>query len=340
MNNFNFLSEWDSAPKPPVKVSSRGFRLAIEESMIGSYTRETLEAVLHEELRLPWPKKDYHPNDSNFSKRDVIKGYTSGWELPQLVALARRVVAELDVEEVLRADVIALLNEYDRGGGVGAPTKNLIFAANGPKPDLVIRDAVSNDIEIVRNGEFCLIYDQPVPADGLKFRQLIQWWRKREGLPDSVLERDAGINLHQRLRASIGGNPVELCVFDAYASRYNGDNFDVPVLIPQVYLHFDPSTQLARRAAGQNGSPLARQRMDFLILFSDRHRVVIEVDGKQHYANGEIASPTLYSDMVAEDRRLKLTGYEVYRFGGAELMKPNAPQLLTEFFDQLSERML
>lgn len=63
---------------------------------------------------------------------------------------------------------------------------------------------------------------------------------------------------------------------------------------------------------------LARQRMDFLLLFSDRQRMVSEVDGKQHYAHGDQASPVLYSEMVAEDR-LRLAGYEVYRFGGYEL---------------------
>lgn len=64
-----------------------------------------------------------------------------------------------------------------------------------------------------------------------------------------------------------------------------------------------------------------------------------EVDGKQHYANGDTASPTLYSQMVAEDRRLRLAGYEVYRFGGAELMRDDASTMLVEFFDQLAERM-
>jgi very-short-patch-repair endonuclease len=67
--------------------------------------------------------------------------------------------------------------------------------------------------------------------------------------------------------------------------------------------------------------------------------VVLEVDGKQHYANGDTASPTLYSEMVAEDRRLRLSGYEVYRFGGAELMKKGADTMVAEFFDQLAERM-
>jgi hypothetical protein len=68
-------------------------------------------------------------------------------------------VTELEVTDMLLADVTALLAEYDRGGGVGTPAKNLIFAANGPKPGLVLRDALNNDIEIVRNGEYCLVYD-------------------------------------------------------------------------------------------------------------------------------------------------------------------------------------
>ena len=151
--------------------------------------------------------------------------------------------------------------------------------------------------------------------------------------------REVGLDLHGRLRASLGDNPVECRVFDVYATRYKGSQFDVSALIPQVYLHFDPATALARRTVGQNGSPLARQRMDFLILFSDRHRVVLEVDGKQHYATGDIASPALYSEMVSEDRRLRLSGYEVYRFGGAELMADDADEMLAQFFDQLDNRM-
>ena len=44
--------------------------------------------------------------------------------------------------------------------------------------------------------------------------------------------------------------------------------------------------------------------------------------------------------MVAEDRRLRLAGYEVYRFGGAEL-DPDDPQTgprLRAFFEALLER--
>ena len=340
MSNFGLFDAFLSgAPKVPVKVSSRAFRLAIEEALIHTYTRQDLETVLAEELKLPWPRTEHQPTDDEYTKRDVIKGYTEGWDLPRLVALARRVVADLEVTGGLLDDLTALLAEYDRGGGVGTPAKNLIFAANGPKPELVLRDAVNNDIEITRNGEFCLVYDQTIPADGLTYSHLIEWWRERQGFEDNTPVREVGLDLHKRLRASLGENPVELRVFDAYAARYKDNGFDIPALIPQVYLHFDPATQLARRTAGQSGSPLARQRMDFLILFSSRHRVVLEVDGKQHYAKGDIASPALYSEMVAEDRRLRLSGYEVYRFGGAELMEDGADKMLADFFDQLAVRM-
>jgi very-short-patch-repair endonuclease len=78
--------------------------------------------------------------------------------------------------------------------------------------------------------------------------------------------------------------------------------------------------------------------MDFLFLLGGRRRIVIEVDGRQHYADGAQASPQRYAEMVAEDRRLRLDGYEVYRFGGAELhLRANPrPMLLTFFAEVLS----
>jgi transcriptional regulator with XRE-family HTH domain len=44
------------------------------------------------------------------------------------------------------------------------------------------------------------------------------------------------------------------------------------------------------------------------------------------------ASPKLYSEMIAEDRRLKLSGYEVYRFGGYELSDESAAEKIVESF--------
>lgn len=83
---------------------------------------------------------------------------------------------------------------------------------------------------------------------------------------------------------------------------------------------------------------LVQQRIDFLLLLSDRIRVVIEIDGKQHYAEEDKASPKLYSKMVAEDRGLKLSGYEVYRFGGYELSQENAAEMVEHFLVKLFKR--
>jgi hypothetical protein len=41
-------------------------------------------------------------------------------------------------------------------GGVAGSPKNLIFASIGPKPEIVIQDAINNDIKIVRNEELGL----------------------------------------------------------------------------------------------------------------------------------------------------------------------------------------
>lgn len=51
-------------------------------------------------------------------------------------------------------------------------------------------------------------------------------------------------------------------VFEAYAGRYK-TSYDIPALIPQVYLHYDPHDQRTRRGKS-SGTPLVRQRMDFL----------------------------------------------------------------------------
>lgn len=102
-----------------------------------------------------------------------------------------------------------------------------------------------------------------------------------------------------------------------------------------MYLHYDPYT-----VAELGGRPaLARQRMDFLMLMPDRARIVVEVDGKHHYAEIDgAASPRAYSAMVAEDRELRRRRYEVYRFGGHELGRDDAVEMLSDFFDRLLQQ--
>lgn len=66
---------------------------------------------------------------------------------------------------------------------------------------------------------------------------------------------------------------------------------------------------------------------------------MIEIDGKQHYADEGKVSPAKYAEMVKEDRKLKLNGYDVYRFGGFEFQdKEEAEKIIKDFFEKLFEK--
>jgi len=74
--------------------------------------------------------------------------------------------------------------------------------------------------------------------------------------------------------------------------------------------------------------------MDFLMLLPNSVRVVVEVDGKHHYAdNNGAASPHAYAAMMAADRDLRLAGYDVYRFGAYEL--GGEVGVVADFFERL-----
>lgn len=76
------------------------------------------------------------------------------------------------------------------------------------------------------------------------------------------------------------------------------------------------------------------------MLLPHRVRVVIEVDGRHHYAAEAGAADTAkYAAMVKADRILRLRGYELYRFGARELPDAEtAERVVAEFFDRLSQR--
>lgn len=261
------------------------------------------------------------------SKRRYVRTRLIGLSGPELRKIAEAVIDQYDDQEL--AQLLAPTGVR----GVDGELKNLIFAATGPKPRIVLRDAINNIIEIVEHADTCLIFDRALNHPGLTWDELVDWWADTSSIADS----DPARSLYRRLRDSLS-SPPERLLFKIYGERYRGtDGGQTPALITQVYLHYDPYTM--RELATRSGEVLQRQRMDFLLLLADGSRVVIEVDGKQHYAEGDTASPRLYSEMVAEDRRLRLAGYEIYRFGGFELLdSPDAEQLLRDFFDALLTR--
>lgn len=156
------------------------------------------------------------------------------------------------------------------------------------------------------------------------------------GRTNDATDQEVAYALYWRLLESMNDNEAEQLVFHTYCERYADEPTVLPALLPQVYLHYDP---LTLRQRGGRPSVLMRERMDFLLLFPGNVRVVLEVDGRQHYAEGNRASPRLYAAMMAEDRRIRLRGYEVYRFGGDEFTDTDAAAtMLRSFFDDLLAR--
>jgi AbiJ N-terminal domain 3 len=251
---------------------------------------------------------------------------------PAQVALAEEITA------VLRRDGYQLAVDGEESGhpiyrvkfmirGVAGTPKNLIFASNGPKPEIGFSDAINNDVLILSNAASCLIYDRPIRRDGLLWSELVDWWSSHETLQFEDPARALGL----RLRASLASDG-ERNLFDTFFRLYKPRlGAALPALIPQVYLHYDPAVvkQLRRRAA------LPRQRMDFLLLLPNHQRIVIEVDGSHHFSREGKPSLPLYAEMASADRELRLAGYEIYRFGANELLGHGAHGAIARFFDQL-----
>jgi very-short-patch-repair endonuclease len=190
-----------------------------------------------------------------------------------------------------------------------------------------------------------------LPSSGqLLWKDLRDWYAELKGIES---EESAKEQLFRRLRQAVLGarSAGELAVFQGYYERYGAALGDrLPALIPQVYLHYDPYT---KRQRGDEQF-LARQRMDFLLMLDQGVRIVIEIDGRHHYAVQDEQARTATSPMrsamqkmVAEDRRLRLMGYEVYRFGGHEFLdvdleqrklRPRAQRCVGDFFDSLLAR--
>lgn len=223
-------------------------------------------------------------------------------------------------------------------GGVKGNIKNLIFASIGAKPEFVIFDAINNDVLITDNADKCLVFDELLPPTGMKWEDMVEWWQRKEHIIDLVEARKA---LGKRLFESVKmtDSPGEILIFKTYFKRLQkkyGKN--LPALIPQVYLHLDPLSH-SQRIKLNKPVILQRQRMDFLMLLGGGVRIVIEVDGKQHYSENGIPSPSLYAAMVMEDRKLRLQGYEVFRFGGFEFVPsyhaPSPEDMITDFFEAI-----
>ncbi len=226
----------------------------------------------------------------------------------------------------------------ERGGypdfsivGTGAPPRPpqlILFASTARKPDLRLAAVLDQQIELMSRASDVLHYDRAVGDEGLTWDHLQAWWAEREGLG----AEDARTSLWRRLRAAVvaAESPPQLALFDQYHKLYGRNSAPLLAILPEVWLHWDP---VSKQRRGDDALPA--QRMDFLMLLPGRRRVVLEVDGTQHYSQNGRPSPPTYAAMIRADRELRLSGYEVFRFGGHELAAPRARSTVITFFDRL-----
>ncbi|MGO4383853.1 hypothetical protein [Specibacter sp. RAF43] len=307
-----------NAPSP-AKVTYKSLRDAIADALHAASAHDLADEC----IRLGLAPQRAGEDEPMADKRRYVKRRLVEHSLEQLLVLGRKVLD--DYPDGTLSHLLAMTGAR----GVDGDVKNIIFATTGPKPEIVLSDALSNVIKTVTNEEFCLVYDRQLPPEGLTWQAMVKWWaalNEKEELPIVDVAR----NLYRRLFASLGRNGAEEFIFAEYCRLYKSYGYEIPALIPQVYLHYDPYTK-------RDGGTLVRQRMDFLLLLPDRRRVVIELDGVQHYADSTgKASPRAYAEMVSEDRKIRLLGYEVYRFGGKEIEdREAAAGMLKEFFQSL-----
>lgn len=277
----------------------------------------------------------------------LVEGIVSGDTVPDEEA-QRRLVARIDpplASAGLHLRELAATEGYPTFTVVPARSRvgqarNLIFASPR-KPDLRLSDAIDNEIELCSDPEDVLVYDRPISADGVRWRDLQAWYRDIHQLDTDHAAKTA---LYRRLRQSLPAeSPPQLMLFDLYHEIHANAVNDLPALLPEVWLHWDPQTIRARGARA-----LLNLRMDFLLLVSGGARIVLEVDGRTHYAkeqkngpdeNQWVADPPCYARTMAGSRELTLAGYEVYRFGAHELLSaPRARPILTTFFADLFRR--
>lgn len=250
----------------------------------------------------------------------------SGEEQLKTVAALNKILArdgyELVQESELSGHPIFVFRPLVRG--VGGRPKNLIFASQGPKPEIGFADAINNDIVILSGEESCLVYDRPISSNGLLWSELVAWW-------SDIMPGANAAKLGARLQKSLSSD-AEHKLFATYFKVFHpafGET--LPALLPQVYLHYDPAIVKTLR----HRLPLRRQRMDFLLLLPGRQRIILEKDGKHHFSEKDRPSLKVYADMVSADRELRLAGYEIYRFGANELVGGDAESRITDFFKKL-----
>lgn len=194
-----------------------------------------------------------------------------------------------------------------------SPVKNLIFAAKF-KPDIVLGNAMRNEIQI-KDPKGALIYDESIADKCLTWKELEEWYNNRNYNKNKTDCQSIKDKFYECL-----DSPAEKLFLDAYFELLEDVGENIPALLPQVYLYYDPKLMSQR-----DSKVFEHQKIDFMMIFDYGQCAVMEIDGQQHYGepmksdnNKYYASPLKYAEMMSAHRKMTLSGYDVYRFGGRE----------------------
>lgn len=200
-----------------------------------------------------------------------------------------------------------------------------IAFATPDKPDINISDVMKMKIDVKDKGSG-MVFLNSVGREGVNWSRLLEWYSENEFHDSATVKLKDSFKL--RLENSLStDSPPEKLFFNIYWDLTIGaGKFDLPALLPQVWLQYDSLT--ARERGGS--SAFKHQRMGFMLLLNRGRTIFVEVDGKEHYAQKMIPRPPgkqfdvyeadadAYAKTVASDRDFRLRGYEVFRFGGKE----------------------
>jgi len=121
--------------------------------------------------------------------------------------------------------------------------------------------------------------------------------------------------------------------FVKYAATFNMRHDEVPVLIPQAWIQWHSKTKQDLRSTSSTYAD-DLYRVDF-VAFWDNRRYAIPIDDISHYAkkNGSNweASEVEYAKRLKEDRKLRKTGWQVFRVSNWEIRNESAiPEILAD----------
>jgi hypothetical protein len=281
---------------------------------------ETLYSEKCHELKAICTSYGLFPQDVNldpcYSKRSYIKNCLLHKNEEDIIEISRKILSDYNADFI--NPVLAKMTSTIFGD-----VQNIIFAADNGKPDLIF-NALTNG-KVIKHSNNALVYDDIIDeTKGLSWGNLVNWWLRK--FPQSN-ESD----LYNHLLNSLQSNQEKI-FFKTYYDNFKPKfGEELPALLPQVYVFYDPKTNLNR----------VPQRIDFFMLLSNFNRMVFEIDGSQHFSkldnstNIYVGSKKEYAKTLEDTRILQLNGFQVFRFGTYDIYDMKGKKVTRDFFETL-----